>query len=187
MAEMSDPEEEIDLKMVSLESKAQTAANIQDFYFLKYWTAMKMLVGIMIERKQSSESKSSESILTDELVKQAKTTTKNVNSIFEDRLFTEDELEDEADSTLKGMTLVELKDFQAEIRQSIVMNQAFSSDLHYWQNLLQKVKCREAILQIEMIYDKYIVDNKADVDHQIELATLSEAAKNVAIGEHDGQ
>jgi hypothetical protein len=38
-----------------------------------------------------------------------------------------------------------------------------------------------------MIYDKYVVDNKADVDHQIELATLSEAAKNVAIGEHDGQ
>jgi len=76
----------------------------------------------MIERKMSSENKSSGSILTDELVKQAKTTTKNVNSIFEDRLFTEDELEDEADSTLKGMTLVQLQDFQSEIRTSIVMN-----------------------------------------------------------------
>jgi len=86
----------------------------------------------MIERKVASENKSSGSILTDELVKQAKTTVKNVNSIFEDRLFTEDELEDEADSTLKGMTLAQLQDFQSEIRTSIVMNQAFSSDLHYW-------------------------------------------------------
>ena len=86
----------------------------------------------MIERKVASENKSSGSILTDELVKQAKTTVKNVNSIFEDRLFTEDELEDEADSTLKSMTLAQLQDFQSEIRTSIVMNQAFSSDLHYW-------------------------------------------------------
>ena len=32
-----------------------------------------------------------------------------------------------------------------------------------------------------MIYDKYVIDNKADIDHQIELVNLSEAAKNVAM------
>jgi len=36
-----------------------------------------------------------------------------------------------------------------------------------------------------MIYDKYVLDNKDDIDHQVELAALSEAAKNVAMGEDE--
>jgi len=66
---------------------------------------------------------------------------------------------------------------QGEIRTNIVTNQAFASDLHYWQSLLQKVRTRQAVQQIEMIYDAYVKDNGPQIDQMIVQAKITEAAK----------
>ena len=76
------------------------------------------------------------------------------------------------------MSVDQLQEMQSEIRSNIVQNQAFASDLQYWQSLLQKVKSRQAVLTIETIYDRFIEENNGEITYQVEQAKMAEAAKN---------
>ena len=93
-------------------------ANQNNPKFSEYWASQRSLCQIQLEKKKLQQT----------------------STEGDEKLFTEEELEQEGEDILSKMTDQELETMVKDIKENIAADSSFASELQFWQNLGLKVR-----------------------------------------------
>lgn len=110
--------------------------------YIDYWKAQRALCELALEKK-------------------------SYFSEVDDKLFEIDEIEDESELYLQGLSNKELVLMQQQLAHNLKTNQSFASEFKFWQSLGFKIRYKMAVRQVLEIYDAYLKTNESLVDLMI--------------------